>query len=312
MTTVLITGSTGLLGRALTAAHVARGDEVHTAQRRTPTGHPVGVTSHRVDVSDAAGLASLVQRVDPDLVLHLAGALRPEPGAADMTQTNVGGTANLLAALARQPAPAALVTASSERAYAPGNGQPLTERHPLAGRGLYGSTKAEADRLTREAGRDGLAAAVLRLSNTYGPDDPVTGRIVPSIVRSVATRAPLHLRSAGAAKRDFLHIADAVAAYLAVGERLLCAPQDVTGRAFNVGTGVGHSVLELVELAAVLAGVELTIDGSDPATGDDEDRLLDAALIASVTGWVPTVALEDGLAAMLAAGRAGLVDVSRS
>lgn len=312
MTKVLITGGTGLLGSALTAAYVARGDAVHTAQRLSPAGGDLGAQHHVLDVGDGEAVARLLQRVAPDLVIHLAAELTLEGRASApeaMRAVNVGGTANVLAAVAAQPQPAAIITASSERAYARGNGCLLTEDHPLEGQGIYGATKAEADRLTRAAAQRGLRASVLRLSNTYGPGDPITTRIVPSVMASVVAGQALQLRSAGRAKRDFLHVSDAVAAYLAVGDRLLHAPAGVSGLAFNVGTGVGHSVLELAERAASAAGLEVEVELPDGlcAESPGEDRVLDTSLIANVVGWTPLVSLDDGLDQTLAAARAALV-----
>jgi len=313
MTTVLITGGTGILGCALTEALVGRGDVVHTAQRRPPSRGAAGAEAHQLDVSDTAAVASLIGRVEPDLVLHLAAELMLGTGAAApaaMRASNERGTANVLAAVMTQTKPAAVITASSERAYAPGTGRPLTEEHPLAGQGLYGETKAAADRLTRAAAADGLRATVLRLSNTYGPHDPVATRIVPSIVSSVIAGEPLRLRSASTARRDFLHVADAVTAYVAIADRLLHDPNAVSGRAFNVGTGVGHSVLQLAERAAAMAGEGLRIELPDAASEPpEEDRLLDASLITATVGWEPAITLDEGLAATLDAARAGLIAV---
>lgn len=314
MTRVLITGASGILGRALTAAYVARGAEVHTAQRRPVADAHAGSRHHALDVRDQAAVTALIAHAAPDLVIHLAGELTSDAEAAaraSMRGINVGGTGNVLAAVARQPSPAAVITASSERAYGPSGGRILTEADALTGLDAYGATKAEADRMTRDAAAGGLRAAVLRLSNTYGPGDPNATRIVPCVTRSLVTGRPLRLRSPGMAQRDFLYIDDAAAAYLAVADRLLDQPEGVSGMAFNVGTGVGTTVLELAGCAAASAGAPLPVEPAAEPAGQIavEHRVLDASLITKTTGWAPLVGLQDGLAETVAAARASLVTV---
>lgn len=301
MATVLITGASGVLGRAVCDAYEARGDDVHRAFRSAEPGEQ----SHRLDVTDGPGVSALVDRIAPDVVVHLAAesvVAHAAEHAAETHAVNVGGTHNVIAAL--RGTGALLLVASSERAYALGSSAPLRETDPLATSGAYAESKAQADSVARESG---LAAVSVRASNVYGPGDLRASRLVPSILTSVVDGVPLGMRTDGQPKRDFVYSADVAAAYVALTDALSVDRARLAGRAFNVGTGEGVAVHELARRAAAIAGTELVIERVPPAPDDvSEDRVLDCSQIRAETGWLPATSLDEGLAQTIAWARAAL------
>jgi CDP-glucose 4,6-dehydratase len=103
------------------------------------------------------------------------------------------------------------------------------------------------------------------------------------------------LRSDGSPERDFLYIEDAVDAYLAIWEAL--GGERAGGEAFNAGSGAPRSVAEVVALVCRLAGSPVAPDvrGQGNPPGEIDRQWVDATKLRELTGWEPTVALEDGL-----------------
>lgn len=296
---VLITGGSGLIGRALASAYGAAGVAVHTAQR---SGGP-GAGDHVLDVTDPDAVGALVDGLRPSLILHLAAnsdvtACLADPDAAE--RVIVGGTRNVLRAAASAPSAPAVLVASSVRAYDPRLPGPFTEETALASGPGYGGAKARADAIALAAGAGGQRVAVVRPANVYGPGDPAVQRIVPAIAAAAWTGAPLVLRTDGTPAHDLLFIDDAVAAYLALAECMDADPAAVAGQAFNIGTGVATSVRDLVATAERIAGAPIRVRYGPPVADVAPSRTLDAARIGRLLGWRPAVTLEAGLGRVLA------------
>ncbi len=165
------------------------------------------------------------------------------------------------------------------------------EEDPVAPRGVYAEGKWRAEqalvRLAREAG---LGLRVARLANLYGPDghpDTVPQRALAQAVAG----GPLSLRDPGPV-RDFLHVADAAAALVA----LALAPDDEAAPVvYNVASGVGTSVGELARLVAALAGLGAPSFARPPAAGPPDRLVLANRRIRAALGWVPRLDLRAGL-----------------
>lgn len=218
MSATVVTGGTGVVGRALVAALRARGDRVVVLAR----GAEADV---RADVADAGAVARAVEGAA--VVFHLA----------------VPGTATVLGACAA--AGTRVVVASSVEVYGPRDGA-LTEDLALAPASPYAREKADADVLAREQG-----AIVARLTNVYGPGDRRASRLVPELLDAARHGHPPRLRSDGTPRRDFLHADDAARALIAL------AQDGGAGEAYNIGSGVATSVSEVVEALERVLGRSL-------------------------------------------------------
>jgi CDP-glucose 4,6-dehydratase len=136
---------------------------------------------------------------------------------------------------------------------------------------------------------------VTRFANLYGGGDFNASRLVPEAVAAALAGRPPVVRSDGSPERDFLYVEDAVAAYLAIAEAL--DRGDGCGEAFNAGGGQPHRVLDVVELICRLAGtnVEPDIRGQGTPSGEIDRQWVDYSKLHALTGWEPTVNLEEGL-----------------
>jgi CDP-glucose 4,6-dehydratase len=302
----LVTGGHGFVASHLARALIARGDTVTVIDSGQPAvsglalqGIAAEVELIRGDLADLRVPATVIEAGGFDTVFHLAaqtivGQAMADPlGAFD---ANVRGTWNLLEACRAAEVPA-VVVASSDKAYGAQSELPYREEMPLLPGSPYEASKAAADLISRAYRRSyGVPVSVTRFANIYGGGDLNFSRLVPEAVTAVLDgRAPV-IRSDGTPERDFLHVDDAVAAYLSI-ERATGAGGPAAGEALNAGGGEPYAVIEVVDLIAEVAGsqVEPEIHGTGNPAGEIDRQFVDSAKLREMTGWAPQVGLREGL-----------------
>lgn len=312
---VLVTGAYGLLGGWLVDALLQRGAAVTVIRRDDTSRSVLGAMGleRRVSVVHgdilSEGLVSrAISEYEIDTVFHLAAqTLVPTANRSPLStfDTNVRGTWLTLEACRLNDFVQRVVVASSDKAYGPHHELPYVETHALQPVFPYDASKAATDLIARSYWHTwGLPVAVTRFANLYGGGDFNLSRLVPEAALAVlAGRAPV-VRSDGSPERDFLYVEDAVAAYLAIAAALgdRGRPGRAAGEAFNAGGGQPHRVLDVVRLICRLAGggIEPEIRGTGTPAGEIDRQWVDHSKLSGLTGWQPTVALEDGLRRTLA------------
>jgi CDP-glucose 4,6-dehydratase len=310
MSRTLVSGAHGFVGSHLAAALLERGDAVRVLDRPAPRLADVG--GERLSGLDLLDVRDEVELVEADLrepeavaaavagvdsVFHLAaqtivGVARESP--LETFEVNVRGAWNVFEAC-RAHGVGRVVFASSDKAYGSSPELPYREDFPLRGIYPYDASKAAADTIARSyATAYGLPLAVTRFANVYGGGDLNFSRLIPeTVVAAIEGRAPI-IRSDGSPERDFLHVTDAVSAYLAIESTL---NDGVAGEAFNAGGERPHSVREVVEsiVAAAGTGVAPDFQGVGNPDGEIDRQLVDSTKLRELTGWRPRVELEDGL-----------------
>ncbi len=305
----LVTGGHGFIGSHLAAALLAAGFEVRVLGRpgsSSASGRRRGsglsrlgivgeVEQREADLRDVDGVARVVSGCDS--IFHLAAETFVDAGkvsAEEAVDVNVRGTWNVLAA-SREVEASRVVFASSLKAYGPAPGPPYREDLPMRAVHPYDMSKAVGDAMARGFAREWeVPVAVIRLANVYGEADVNFTRLVPETAIAVADRRPPRLRSDGAPRRDFLHIDDAVAAYLAIASAL--GGGRAEGEAFNCGGDWPFSVREIVDLAFEIGGGEVAPEyGPGLPAGEILDQYLDSTKLRELTGWAPAVDLRTGL-----------------
>jgi CDP-glucose 4,6-dehydratase len=307
---VLVTGAYGLLGSWLTRALVQRGDRVVALRRdRTPRSALLleGLESQidvvHGDLNDAGLIARALGEYEVDTVFHLAAQTIVPTANRSPTgtfETNIRGTWTLLEAC-RLHGAQRVVVASSDKAYGASPTLPYREDQPLDPRYPYDVSKAAADLIARAYWHTyGLPVAVTRFANLYGGGDLNRSRLVPEAIgAALAGRAPV-IRSDGTPERDFLYVEDAVEAYLAIADAL---DEDgpgagrARGEAFNAGSGQPYAVRDVVALICEIADTDVQPDirGSGTPDGEIDRQYVDASKLAALTGWDPSVPLDEGL-----------------
>ena len=247
----LVTGGRGFIGRHLLARLVAQGAEVHaTTRSATPPTDP-GVRWWRVDLADAAATEELVTRLQPDVVIHLAGradGTRRLDAVVPILTDTLLTTVSVLAAAARLPRCKVVAAGSVED----GDHQPDVHSP-------YAASKAAA--ATYAALFHGLwqlDVTVLRLAMVYGPDDPNAHRLIPSVVAAFADgRRPAV--SSGTRRIDWVYVEDVVDAFLVAA--------DGEPGVFDIGSGTLVSIRETVRLVAAAMGTAIARRSARSATG---------------------------------------------
>jgi CDP-glucose 4,6-dehydratase len=301
----LVTGGRGFAGSWLARALLERGAEVTSLDRGGST--PTGLELHGIagDLEDAEGdlrdadfTARLLRDGRIDTVFHLAA--QPIVGTANASpiptfQANIEGTWVLLEAC-REAGVERIVVASSDKAYGPHDQLPYTERAALQPVFPYDVSKAATDLIARSYWHTyELPVAVTRFANLYGGGERNFSRLIPEAVTAVLDGRPPVIRSDGSPERDFLYVADAARAYLAIADAL--EAEDVAGEAFNAGWGRPHPVREVVELICELGPTDVVPDyqGTGNPPGEIDRQYLDSTKIRERVGWEPTVDLREGI-----------------
>lgn len=289
---VLITGIAGFLGRHLARGLRQHGWEVAGTVLEERAALP-GIEEFPADVTEPTALRSAVERWAPDAIVHLAGMTHVGTSWRQMPEyyrVNVEGTANVLDAAAGRH----VVFASSAEVYGrvAEDEQPLAETRPVAPRSPYALTKAAAELLTRRA-----RAVVVRSFNIVGPGQAESFAL-PSFAGQLAAIArgesePTLRVGNLEARRDFVHVADAVRAF-----RLLIE-HGQPGTTYNLGSGRAYSIQEALGRLMAVSGVAAEVE-VDP----ERLRPVDVPLLEADTSrlrsldWQPDGTLDDALQAL--------------
>lgn len=286
---VLVTGASGFIGAALCRRLVARGDEVHGTRRHREV--PQGATAHTVDLGDRAAVAALIEAVEPEGIVHLAGHVsggRGPDASPEALRVTLGSTVHLLEAAARPSVPRTL-----QRLVIAGSlEEPSSGTVPSS---PYGVAKESARLWARLAYSHWQVPVVwARLFMVYGAGQSDWDKLVPSVCRALL-RGEAPRCSSGSRPVDWIYIGDVVDGLLACldGEGL-------EGAEVELGTGALVTVRDLVErLHALVPGAPAPIFGALPDRPHEVVRAAETTSSHQLLEWAPRVGLEQGLAATL-------------
>jgi len=267
----------------------------------------------------AAGrLSAVMSGHDVTTVIHLAARKKVEESVARPLwyyQQNVGG---LLAVVEASQAAGVkgIVFSSTAAVYGPADA-PVTEDDPTAPVNPYGGTKLVGEWLLRDqAAATGLRAVSLRYFNVAGASSPELGDTADSnIVPMVYSRLEAGERprifgddyptADGTCVRDYVHVADVADAHLVALDSLADSGADPY-RVFNIGTGTGSSVRELVDRMIAIAGVDVEPLVEPRRAGDPAIVVADASRIRDELGWAARHDLDEMLSSAWEARQAGV------
>lgn len=294
---VLVTGATGFVGSQVLAILAADTWDLHGV-RRSADGSPAPlsgrITWHICDLREPGEAASLLGRVRPTHLLHLAwnAEHRAYWTAAD-NEAWADGTLALARSFAEQRGRRFVAAGTcAEYDWTDLSAPCREEETPCRPQTPYGRGKLRAATGVMEIAREmGLSAAWGRLFFLYGPgEDP--NRLIPAVTRALRAGERAKVTE-GRQVRDFLHVSEAAAAFVAL------LSDSVTG-AVNIGSGVPVTIRSVVEsLARMLGRPDLVDFGAMPMQpGEPPMIVADIGRLAS-TGWKPRITLEDGLAALI-------------
>ena len=248
MKRVLVTGTTGFIGRACLAPLRARGYEIHAVHHaRAVVDAPPDVRWHAADLLAPDGAAAVVAEVAPTHLLHLAWYA--VPGAYWTSRENLRWVRASLALYEAFVAAGGtrVVTGGTSAEYDWTGGVCREGETPVAPSTYYGVCKhALAEVIAADARASALSAAHARFFFLYGPHE-YPQRLIASVITTLL-RGEVARCSPGTQRRDFLHVADAAAATVALLDSAVTGP-------VNIGSGDAVTVASIVaQVAAQIGG----------------------------------------------------------
>lgn len=314
---ILITGGAGYIGSHTLVEVLRAGHEAHVvdnlgnaspvalARVKQLANRDFGFT--RADIRDAGAMAALVAATRPEAVIHFAGLKAVGESVADPLgyfDNNVGGSLALLRAL-RDSDCRRFVFSSSATVYGDPDYLPIDEEHPRRTTNPYGRSKLQIEGILEDlaASDPTWSIALLRYFNPVGAhasgrigEDPtgVPNNLMPFIAQVAVGRRPAlnvfgtdYPTPDGTGVRDYIHVSDLARAHLAAVDWTAAATGE-GGRgcaAFNLGTGRGTSVLEMVAAFGAASGREIAVRLAPRRPGDVAACYADASRAAAELGW---------------------------
>ncbi|MGB0235437.1 MAG: UDP-glucose 4-epimerase GalE [Candidatus Puniceispirillaceae bacterium] len=316
---ILVTGGAGYIGSHMVVALLEAGHQVAVLDNYTNSSADIlkqieeitgkHCPAYEADVTDAGQLDALMAEIRPDSVLHFAGrkSVAESVERPDFYhQQNVGGTQNLLSAMAKSGCNQ-IIFSSSATVYGVPKFLPFTESHRVSPFNPYGASKLAAEKeIARWTDADPERRAVLlRYFNPVGAH--ISGKIgenpkgrpnnlFPFIVQVAAgLRAELEIYGDdydtpdGTGVRDYIHITDLVDGHIAA---LAYAQNHKGSEIFNLGTGKGYSVIEVVRAFEAATGRSVPYQIKDRRPGDIDIFYADPSKAESQLGWAAKLGLE--------------------
>ena len=301
----LVTGGAGFIGSHVADLFIDEGYDVEIIDDLS-TGNRANVNEravmHETSVA-SADTRRIVREGGFDVVVHLAAQIDVRKSVADPVfdaTTNIIGTLNILEAIRESGRKTRLAFTSTGGAiYGDFNTPPNVETYAKDPESPYAISKLAAEYYLAYYGRvHGLEHVALRFGNVYGPRQDPHGEagVVAIFCNRILDGKPLTVFGDGMQTRDYVYVGDvARAVFLGATQRLPAAAR-VDARAFNVGTGLGISVIELARLLQEAAGSNAEIVFAPKRPGEQQESFLDASKARSELGWEPMVTLSEGLA----------------
>jgi UDP-glucose 4-epimerase len=306
--TVLVTGGAGYIGAHVVDRLRSRGvvvvDDLITGHAsRIPN---VPIIKLDLAASDASErLVDVIRRHAVDSVIHFAA--RKQVGESVERPTwyyrqNLGSLTAVLDAMNATSAKT-LVFSSSAAVYGRTTGARIREEYPTLPSSPYGETKLAGEWMVDAAAKAmGLRAISLRYFNVAGAGSPELGdrealNLVPLVFERIDRGEQPKVFGAdyetpdGSCIRDYVHVVDLADAHLATLEYLASAPSG--HRVFNVGTGIGSSVLEMIDAISRISGVPLVPENVGRRPGDAAEVVASVERISAEIGWTARFGLDE-------------------
>ena len=317
---ILITGGAGYIGTHAMVEFLEAGREVvcvdnfsnskPAALERVKKITGKDFKSYKVDLLDIDALEQVFRENDIDSCIHFAG-LKAVGESCEKPllyyHNNLTGTFNLCSLLQKYNAKR-IVFSSSATVYGKPASVPITEDFPLSTTNPYGETKLMIERILKDlhAADNEWSVSILRYFNPIGAhksgligEDPrgIPNNLLPYIAQVATGKRPClsvfgddYNTHDGTGVRDYIHVVDLAKAHLKAIERA----ETTTGvEYFNVGTGVGYSVLDIVKAYEAATGVKIEYKIVPRRPGDIDECYADPKKALEVLGWKAENNIED-------------------
>lgn len=301
---VLVTGGAGYIGSHVARALNGAGLEPVTYDNLSE-GHRWAVRYgplERGELADQPRLEAVMRQYRPIAVVHLASLIAAGDSVvqpAEYYQNNVAGTLALLQAM-RETSVDRLIFSSSAAVYGEPQSTPIAEDHPLLPINPYGGSKLMCERMIEDfATAYGVRAVSLRYFNAAGAEPgaeigeahrkethliPLVLEVAAGLRRTIAIFGTDYATHDGTCLRDYVHVCDIADAHLLALKFLETRDG---AHAFNLGSGSGNTVRDVVETAAAVTGRRIAAVERPRRPGDPTALLADPSRARDILGWTP-------------------------
>lgn len=305
---ILVTGGAGYIG-STTAHHLAEQGQKVVVLDNLSNGHqfaiPKKAVFYNADLLEPTQIDSVFQKEKPDAVIHFAGLIQVGESVKEPLkyyQTNVSGTLNLLFAM-KKYACQKIVFSSSAAVYGNPTQIPISETAKLSPVNPYGETKLLAEKMFETCRQSyGLQYVNLRYFNACGAafgvgenHQPET-HLIPLVLSAAQQKFDLSVfgndyeTPDGSCIRDYVHVFDLASAHAKALEYL---NGQKPSTAFNLGSGNGFSVLEIIRKAEEITGKKIQFRIKPRREGDPARLVASNEKANKELGWKPTKSLEE-------------------
>jgi len=306
MAKILVTGGAGYIGSHTSQLLISRGHDVLVVDDLS-RGHAHNVDPKRlwkIHLTDTDALVRLMKAEKIEAVIHFAAFIAVGESTRDPElyfSNNVGGSIALFTAM-QKAAVSRLVFSSTAAVYGTPQIVPIAEESPFAPESPYGESKVMVEKILGWLDQcRSVRSIALRYFNACGADpdghlgeehEPET-HLIPLIFRAIVSGKPLTVFGLdyptpdGTCLRDYIHVSDLAEAHILALESLL---KGGPSGAFNVGTGTGQSVLEVIKAVEEVTGKTVPYIVGPRREGDPATLVASSEKLRRVLGWQPRFA----------------------
>ena len=306
MSKVLVTGGAGYIGAHVAAELLKSGysiriyDDFSNGLHRRVDGKFRDIVDG--DMLDRVKLLAALDGIDA--VIHLAAKKSVEESVKDPLkyyENNVGGTLNLLGAMAAKGVKQ-LVYSSSAAVYSPNDKEAVVEDDPTAPLSPYGASKLLSEQLISSVGSaEQISNISLRYFNVVGSNiaefgDNSKDNLVPKVFLALKNGKRPQIYGSdyptpdGTCIRDYIHVQDLALAHLAALKKV---ESGYISQVYNVGSGKGYSVKEMMDQISKSLGRDINPELSPARAGDSPKLIASIDKIKEQLGWSPKASLEE-------------------
>lgn len=289
----MVLGGRGFLGTHLVGSMLAQGMSVRIFDRHPPS---PALPDPRLEV--VRGDLTSCRDIEPslqgiDVVYHLISTTVPSTSNADLVadvESNLIGSLRLLEAMKRMDVGRIVFISSGGTVYGNPSKLPVSESDPVAPLCSYGIVKVAIENYLRMfSNLHGMTAVILRVSNAYGLHQHRIGvqGVIPTFFRRVMAGEPIEIWGDGSAVRDYIYASDVIVAMLRAGSLSESAT-------FNIGSGIGHSLNDVLDIVCKVMGRRAEVNYFPHRNYDVHRIVLDISKAGKELEWKPSFTLEQG------------------
>ena len=234
-----------------------------------------------------------------DQVFHLVSTTVPQTSNADPifdVESNLIGTLRLLELVRKKSVKKVIFPSSGGTVYGIPKTTPIQETHPVDPISSYGITKLSIEKYLHLFWTlYGVNYCILRIANAYGRRQPVveTQGVIPAFLNKMLHGEEIEVWGDGSVVRDYVNARDIAKAFLKA------SVHEGEPKVFNIGSGNGHSLIDIIDIIKLLSKRSLKIKYMPSRSFDVPVNVLDISRAKKYLDWEPTVGLDEGITDML-------------